>query len=910
MGLTAGTKLGPFEILAPLGAGGMGEVYRARDTRLGRDVAIKALPEAFARDPERLGRFEREAKLLASLSHTNIAGIHGLEVVAGQRYLILEFVDGPTLGERLKRGALPVDEALDVCRQIAAGVEAAHESGVIHRDLKPGNVKLAPGGQVKVLDFGLAKAASAGVETSALDLNASPTLTSPATGVGLILGTAAYMSPEQARGKPVDRRTDIWSFGCVLYECLSGRQLYAGETVSDVIAKILEREPDWSALPADTPPRVGQLLRRCLRKDARERLRDIGDARLELVEALAGDSGLGVSATGAASTAGAAAGIAASSTGSRWGAPRRPWNSGALRVAVVGALALLTLSTWLLLRPAPRQAALTRLSIVPETDRFFAGDPGNFALSPDGRALVFTFPDSTGVTRLSLRWLAELASHPLDGTDGASFPFWSPDSRQVGFFADGKLRRVPAAGGAIQTLCLASAGRGGAWSPGGVIVFAPEPHAALLQVSASGGVPTAATALDSARNEISHRFPSFLPDGDHFLYGTMPSASGELYNTCVAALSDPRGRPLLQAFSTATFAPPDYVVFSRDRALMAQRLKLRGVKLLGEPVLLADRPMVAGSITLSPVTSSGQSGVMAYAETDRRPTELVWLTREGRRLQVAASYPGVLIGPAIAPAGDRCAASEVAPQYRTLVFDLTAGTHTALGSQNQSIAVPAWAPDARGVACLVQADGVNRISLLDTSGNAERLLLLARREYVEPMSISPDQRTLVFTQMIPGHQRDIMFKAMGDTGSTRTYVGTPASEDLAVLSNDGRWLAYTSDGSGRNELFIDTFPQPTSPHRVSSAGVAALGGSVAWRKDDREIYFLGSGGVSLFVCDVRTQPSLTTGPPRLLQTLPSGLRGIVAAPEGDRFLALLPAGQRPTGFVIVLNWTRGLGEDK
>src|SRR5580765_3741549 len=412
--LSQGTRLGPFEVLSPLGKGGMGEVFKARDSRLGRDVAIKSLPESFAHDAERVARFEREARLLASLSHPNIASIHGLEVANGQRYLVLEYVEGPTLAERLSRGPLPLHDALDVCRQIAAGVEAAHENGVIHRDLKPSNVKLTPGGEAKVLDFGLAKG-GASEPQGVSDLSASPTMTYASTSLGVVLGTAAYMSPEQARGKPVDRRTDIWSFGCVLYECLTGRQLFQGETVSDLIAQILERQPDWTALPASTPPRVRELLARCLDKDPKRRLRDMGDARILLEDELV---------TSASGKQRVAASRAIASTS------RLPWALAAMFALTTAALAI-----WMMThRAAPDR--VVRFTVDPPKSSGMVADAGNQALSPDGTRLVFALADSSGQSWLWVRAFDSFEARRLDGTAGAYQPFWSPNGRQIAFFAD------------------------------------------------------------------------------------------------------------------------------------------------------------------------------------------------------------------------------------------------------------------------------------------------------------------------------------------------------------------------------------------------------------------------------------------------------------------------------------------
>src|SRR5262245_60034949 len=500
--MSAPQRIGGYPIERELGRGGMGIVYLGRDTRLGRAVAIKVLPDAFASDPERLARFEREAKLLASLSHANIAGIYGLEEADGHRFLALEYVEGPTLAERVARGALPLDETLEIARQIAGALAAAHDAGIIHRDLKPGNVKLTPAGDVKVLDFGLAK--GAGTAESSSDLSQSPTLTYSPTGVGVILGTAAYMSPEQARAKVVDRRTDIWSFGCVLYEMLTGRQLFRGETASDTIAKILEREPDWSALPPGTPERVRDLLRRCLEKDARKRLRDMGDARIELEDVLAARA--------------SQSRIDAAEMRTR----RRAGGPGPL-VAYVVAAAAVVVAAIVLLRPAMKgiPPRAIRLTVTEPIEASLGGAAENCAIAPDGQAVVFVATDSSDTPRLWLRPLETLDSRVMPGTEGASQPFWSPDSRWVGFFADGKRKKAGVDGG-VEVVCDALNPRGGSWSARGTIVFAPGGEGPLYSVSAAGGELRPVTTLDSSRHETAHRFPWFLPDGRHFLYVSLP----------------------------------------------------------------------------------------------------------------------------------------------------------------------------------------------------------------------------------------------------------------------------------------------------------------------------------------------------------------------------------------------------
>ena len=504
--LAAGTRLGPYEVTAQIGVGGMGEVYRATDTNLKREVAIKVLPEAVAADGDRLARFQREAEVLASLNHPNIAAIYGLEQAArGTTALVMELVEGPTLADRIAHGPIPVDEALPIAKQIAEALEAAHEQGIIHRDLKPANIKVRPDGTVKVLDFGLAKAMEPAA-VSPVSVSMSPTITSPAmTQAGMILGTAAYMSPEQARGKTVDKRADIWAFGVVLYEMLTSRRAFLGEAITDTIVSVLSKEPDWDALPTSTPAGLRRLLTRCVKKDAKARLRDIGEARVLIDELLSGaPEEMPSAATAAAALQGT----------------RLAWMAFATVLLATAALAI----------PAMRYLRETPPTAEPEMRVDISTpqspQPLQFALSPDGMRLVFVAAGN-GPPQLSVRSLDAVAAEALPGTVGASFPFWSFDSRSVGFFADGKLKRIDVAGGPPQALAEAPAGRGGTWSRDGTIVFAASNASPLWRVPASGGQPVAITKLDLPR-QGSHRFPQFLPDGRHFLFFAQgnPDAQG------------------------------------------------------------------------------------------------------------------------------------------------------------------------------------------------------------------------------------------------------------------------------------------------------------------------------------------------------------------------------------------------
>ena len=892
MSLHPGTRLGPYEVLSSLGAGGMGVVYRARDSRLGRDVAIKALPDPFARDPERLQRFEREAKVLASLSHPHIAAIYGLEEVEGHRYLVLEYVEGPTLAERLKKGPLPLTEALEVCRDIAAGLEAAHESGVIHRDLKPGNVMLTPSGGVKVLDFGLAKGGTG--SNSESNLMDSPTLTTPPTGAGVILGTAAYMSPEQARGKAVDRRTDIWSFGCVLYECLTGKQAFEGETVSDLIAKILEREPDWSALPASVPPRVVALLRRCLTKDAKQRLRDIGDARLELTEVMTGP-----------------AEPAASAVPGKKRSARLD-----LALAVIAALAGV-IATKAFDRISPHAPRPMRVSVQAPDGMQVSDEVPDVTISPDGSMLLFAGQDTAGVSHLWVRPLASAGSRMLPGTEGAKIPFWAPNGREVAFFAGENLKRIPIDGETAQIICKAPNPRGGAWGAGDVVVFAPTASGPLMQVPASGGEPRPATTLDTARGETAHRFPDFLPDGKRFLYVALPGKANQL-ETRVGTLDARPGPVVVTSSNGAVYAEPGYLLFTRQGSVVAQRFDARSLKVSGAPRTLPDLFDASASYSGSPALMSSD-GILVQREAQWVKTRLDMLDRSGRTLSTISLPDGKYSTPRFSPDGSHLVLDSTTPGTGAAplwMVELARGTSSRFTFEGLFENSATWTPDGSRVIFGGERTAGRDIYWKRADGSgAEELLADAPGLFNDPNDVSPDGKVLVYRSLSGETSEDIWMLPLAGDRKPAPLIRTRFNEIDAAISPDGRWIAYRSDESGRFEIYIQSFPALDRKIRVTTDGAQPLPNAALaftrWRRDGRELFFVGSDGQTIMSAAVEPGADLRVATPRPLLRVPRGTIDADVSPDGQRILACMPTGTHGRSVLnLVMNWAAEPKESK
>ena len=878
MSLVAGARIGPYEIVSALGAGGMGEVYRARDSKLGRDVAIKLLPALFSTDPDRLALLAREARLLAALNHPHIATIHGLEEAGGVRALVMELVEGPTLSEKLAQGSwsrakpgVLVADALRIAGEIARGLEAAHEKGIIHRDLKPGNIKFSADGRVRLLDFGLAKAFSADGPGS--DLEHLPTITAAELAGGGIVGTPAYMSPEQARGQAVDKRTDIWAFGCVLYEMLAGRTTFPGKTVSDTIAAIIERDPDWSALPAETPPAVRQLLRRCLEKDPQQRLHDIADARIELDDVKSGALVPGpIARTG-----------------------RRGWLISTAVVVLVAAAA--AAAAWRLRPVSAAPEVRLELTTPPTRDV-------SVAVSPDGRNIVFVIT-APGQPQLWLRALDGLSPRPLPGTERATMPFWSPDSRSIGFFAGISLKRIDIDSGAVRTLSSSSAvAIGGTWNRDGVILFADNPGGPVLRIPAAGGEAVAETRLDSPQQR-GHHFPQFLPDGRHFLFYVTGRA--EASGVYVGELGGSETRRLFAADGPAAYAPSGHLLFVRDRKLVAQGFNPDRQQLEGQPFTVDEHLAAVTSV------SPSAAGSIAYrtGSADSGQRQLSWVDRSGRELDKVIYDDTAAQGPSLSRDGRRLGVFRYKDSNMDLwSYDIGRRTWDRLTFDPGDDIYPLWAPDGRSIIFGAVRKG-SPVSVyrrrLDAPPDREELLL-ARSDGTFPNDWSPDGRFVLFTSPTSTGGSDIWALPLEGDRQPFEVVKTEFNEGLAQFSPDGKWIAYESDKTGRLEIYVRPFPGPGSDVRVSTEG----GSQARWNPKGGELFYVAEDD-RLMAVSIRPSPDGATvepGAPLALFATNIGSTAVlkyrqqyVVGPDGQSFVMNSVIGSPiTTPITIILNW--------
>ncbi|MEE8368628.1 MAG: protein kinase [Thermoanaerobaculia bacterium] len=884
-----GTTVAHFKVTAKLGEGGMGQVFRATDTKLDREVAIKVLPEAFTNDPERLARFEREAKVLASLNHPHIAGIHGLEEVDGQKFLILELVEGESLADRIARGKLPAEEALELALQMAQGLEAAHEQGIVHRDFKPANVQVTPDGQVKILDFGLAKAMER--STTDADFTQSPTLTAQMTGAGVLMGTAAYMSPEQARGTEADKRADIWAFGVVLFEMLSGKMVYSGKTVSDILAGILAREPEWKALPADTPAAVQQLLHRCLEKEAFERMRDIGEARIAIERFLRGEDEDSATSIGSSDT------------------PKGAVRSGIWRPAAAVLLLAALASSFMWWRQATELDPMVRASINPPEGTVWDLDssrPGPVSLSPDGRQLAFVARDEAGTSLLWVQNLGDAAALPLANTEGAAYPFWSPDSKRIGFFASQKLKKVDASGSPPVTLCGADRGKGGSWNQAGDIIFAPSPYSPLHRVAAGGGESVAITELDSEAGENSHRHPRFLPDGRRFLY-LVRHVGGNAENVVrVRSLDGDLSLDLMQSPTFVEFAA-GHLLFVRESTLMARPFDPKKLEFRGDAFPLVEEILDISGAAAS-VFAVTDSGLLAYqvgSLTQEMP--LVWIDREGRiegPFGDEADYGDLALSPdgrlAAVSIGDEGGQSDI------WIYDMSRELRSRFTFNGANEFAPRWSPDSRRVYFTSNRDSQFGIYVKGVAGGLDETLVHGGKDFTVAQSISPNGQTLVFSERKAETGWDLMALSLGEGGEPIPLIQTEFQELSGRISPDGRWMTYHSRESGESEIYVTRYPSPGAKWQVSTAG----GTQPAWRADGREILYRAPGDTIMAAEITFRAESLQIG--KVIELFSTALtpgpgRKWSPTADGQRFLIIAPPeGQQSSPIHLVLNWQQML----
>jgi serine/threonine-protein kinase len=872
----------------------MGEVYQARDSRLNRDVAVKILPEAFATDAERLARFRREAQVLASLNHPHIGAIYGFEESNGVGALVLELVEGPTLADRIASGPIPLEEAIPLARQITDACEAAHARGIIHRDLKPSNIKLRPDGVIKVLDFGLARAADATTVNG--DASHSPTITSPSmTRAGVILGTASYMSPEQAKGRVADQRSDIWSFGCVLFEMITGNRAFAGEDVAETLAHILTKEPDWSLLPSDTPSSIRRALRRCLERDRKRRLADMADVRLELDENVTdGVWTSGVSGTPA-------------------GVGQKPLWRRAVPLLVTGVLTALivAVAARVITRPAPPK--IVRFTVtLPSTDLLAETGPTMpgpiLTLSPDGTTLVYV-AKRDGVDQLFARALDELEPSAIPGTDGARFPFFSPDGRWIGFQASGKLKKMAAVGGEPAVLCdLKGIFTGASWGSDGRIFFCGGDPSVLWVVPAAGGIPEPVTSLDTG--EAAQRWPHVLPGAEAVVFASVP-LEGTVPRLVALSLRTGERRVLLDGTSPR-YSPTGHLLLSRDASLWAAPFDVERLSITGEPVpLLQGVNMRGGGNSDFAVAKNGTVAYLPGGSALATRT-LAWVDRNGREEPLTAPHRAYVY-PRISPDGSMLAVQVSDQENDIWVWDFARATLARLTFDPGADQFPVWTPDGRRIIYSSQREGsASQLywQMSDGSGDVERLSQTAASPYGQyAHSVAPDGSQLVF-----GQGGDLFALTLGGERSITPLVHLNFNEQNGEISPDGRWLAYQSSESGRSEIYVRPFPKVDSGRwQVSTDG----GTRPLWSRDGRELFFVTDGRQFMSVAVGGSKSVFTSSAPQLLSEVRAQLfltgagtfpgRTYDISADGRRFLVMIPSsatGAAPpvTQFVVILNW--------
>jgi serine/threonine protein kinase/Tol biopolymer transport system component len=874
MALASGTRLGSYEVVAQIGAGGMGEVYQAHDTKLGRDVAIKVLPANFVNDPDRLLRFQREARILAALNHANIATIYGLEQSGGVHYLVMELVSGETLAERLKAGLLGIEEALKIALQIAEALEAAHEKSIIHRDLKPANVKVTPEGKVKVLDFGLAKAFAGDAAND--DPSNSPTLSQAATMQGVILGTAAYMSPEQARGKACDKRTDIWAFGCVLYELVTGKQAFYGEDITEILAAVVKSEPDWSVLPATVPAKVRDLLRHCLQKDKRLRLRDAGDAQIEIQDALAAPKDSGATPSAAA--------------------PRSM-----LAWAVAAALGLITAASMgfaLLTRPTATQKTSTRFTISLPPGQEITTYP---AISRDGRTVAYVTQQGTDDAQLYLRDLNSFESRAVPGSSGARQPFFSPDGKWVAFFAQGQLQKAEVAGGSPIRMAEAPLPFGGTWKEDNTIIYVASLGSGLLRIPANGGTPESLTKPDGAAGGYAHVFPQALPGGRSVLFTTW----GQTQGGAVLSMDSGRWETVLPraAWGAAIF---EAINASKGRLLVVdEAASIRAAPMdAAHPIPTSADTSVLADVYYDVESESrgwlavSNTGTAVYAPGNPAKTSLVWVNREGK-VEPLGKDQDVYREVSLSPDGTKAIVRDGLDLW---IHDLRRGTRSRLTSGNTANLDPVWSPDSMRIIFASNRGGDWDIYSQPADGSRPPEVLLKRPYDQYPLSVLAGG-TLLYAEIHP--KTGIGLWTLSPDGKISPFRVTPFNERAGQFSPGPEagphWVAYTSDESGRFEIYVQSYPGGANRIIVSNGG----GILPRWSRDGKELFYVTGDAV----VSVAIRPDGSLGAPSKLFARSNFLfnyrySSYSVSPDGRRFLMIQrDPGSVPRQLNVILNWS-------
>ena len=886
MTLPAGSRLGPYEILSAVGVGGMGEVYKARDTRLERTVAVKVLPSRLSENPDFRQRFEREAKTISQLSHPHICTLHDVGNQDGVEYLVMEFLEGETLAERLARGPLPLEQVMRYGIEIADALDKAHRQGIVHRDLKPGNVMITKSG-VKLVDFGLAKLALPAPGSVVSSLSVVPTQAEMGiTTQGTILGTYQYMAPEQLEGRETDGRTDIFALGLLLYEMATAQKAFSGKSQASLIVAIMHSEPPSisSARPM-TPPALDRVVKTCLAKDPDDRFQTAHDVKLQLQWIAEGGSAVGLPAPVAAK--------------------RKSREKLAWALVPVAALAAAA-ATVLIIRLRTEPPRVVRSSLLPPEKSSFAFEFGPMALSPDGRRVAFV-ATSSGINMLWVQPLSGVSAQPLAGTEGASNPFWSPDSRFLGFFANRKLKKIEASGGPPQSLADASLGRGGSWNREGVILLVPNSREVVHRVSASGGEASPVTKLDTGASEVSHRWPVFLPDGRRFLYLAQNSlGAGEKNGIYAASLDGGERKLLFNANSNVVYAPPGYLLFYRDRTLLARPFDPKSLRFTEEAFPVAEDVQYFATFAQAVFAVSDQ-GLLAYQTgIGGGLTQLTWLDRAGQPAGTVGA-PGYLATPRLSNDGRRVAVRILDTQAvgDIWIYDLERNTRTRFTFDPSDDFGPLWSRDDSRVVFSAARKSPGDIYQRDSAGTAKEEPLLSSNAFKMALDWSPDGRVLLLQVDNPRMptQMDLWTYSAAD-GKATPFLQSASNEILGRFSPDGRWIAYVSNESGKEEVYVVPFPGPGGKWQLSTAG----GRAPVWTRGGREIVYQAPGD-EIMAVEVRAAPSFQAGIPKALfktnlRPPPGGQFDVT--PDGERFLVnLRPSDQLSDPMTLVQNWAAG-----